>query len=118
MLDVAIFLSWKFLMACVAVSAAVETLKRVMMAQAPRFVAAAGGQTVLALANLVAGPLAAFALGLPDVGTVGQRIVVGIAAGFVSHGVYTAVFKRILGVIEERKASGQAPAPAPQGDGP
>lgn len=96
--DISVFLTWQFMVACVAIYAIAETFKRAAKKGAPSVFEAAWFQGfILTPLPVVVGAIVGCVPGF--LGTngapIGARILIGIAAGFLSSFVY-GVVKRFL----------------------
>jgi hypothetical protein len=96
--DISVFLTWQFAVACVAIYAVVETVKRTVKKGAPSTFETAWFQGfVLTPLPLLVGAAVGCIPGFLGVnGTeIGARIIIGIAAGFLSGFIY-GMIKRFL----------------------
>ena len=106
------FLTWQFLAACIFVDGIVKVVKRATRYARPSAVQSGWFKALLTFLNPALGAVAALPPGFLRGDTIGQRLIVGIGAGTLSHLVYHFVLKRFLpakGVAEEKTPPAAAP---------
>jgi len=94
-------LTWQFWVAAICVSALMTAVKKTIKATAPQLRCGSWYKAAMTWQNLVWGAIVALPPGFLKGDTIGQRMIVGVAAGTVSHVVYHGLLKR-LGVGMQR----------------
>jgi undecaprenyl pyrophosphate phosphatase UppP len=97
------FVTWQFLVACVAIVAVVSTLKKAVHQAAPALSNKGYFKAFLTMANLLVGTLVAAPTGFLVGETFVERMLVGLCAGLLSNFVYAALIKRLTVALATEK---------------
>jgi len=103
-----VFMTKEFGIACVAIVAIMWTLKKAAKQAAPALYIKGWFQAIMTLLNLGFGCVVAIPKDFLVGKTYGQRVLLGLCAGLLSHTFYSAVIKRITAFVEGRSTDKEA----------